>query len=168
MGGGGDTPATLIVCPTLCRRHQNVAQFCRNIQPYFSKCLGIENVCLGFKRIHRNVNKKYFFKSKKIIIWGKHYFITKLKTEIDVIPRSCFKLCMCVCVVCVWVGGGGGGYASVAVKVPYPSISILPCTLVETVLKKNNYFVTSFFSDNKIMGLTFFARFVSNIFNSNV
>ena len=40
--------------------------------------------------------KKYFFKSKnceknKIMIWGIHYFITKLKTKIDVIPRSCFK-----------------------------------------------------------------------------
>ena len=57
----GDTPATLIVCPTLDRRHQHEAQCCRNIQPSFSKCLGIQNVCLGFKRIHRNVDKKYFF-----------------------------------------------------------------------------------------------------------
>ena len=56
-----DTPATLIVCPTLGRRHQHVAQCCRKIQPSFSKCLGIQNVCLGFKRIHRNVDKKYFF-----------------------------------------------------------------------------------------------------------
>ena len=56
----GDTPATLIVCPTLSRRHQHVAQCCRNIQPSFSKCLGIQKVCLGFKRIHTNVDKKYF------------------------------------------------------------------------------------------------------------
>ena len=26
------------------------------------------------------------------MIWGIHYFITKLKTKIDVIPRGCFKL----------------------------------------------------------------------------
>ena len=25
------------------------------------------------------------------MIWGIHYFITKLKTKIDVIPRSCFR-----------------------------------------------------------------------------
>ena len=40
----------------------------------FSKCLGIQKVCLSFKRIQRNVNKKYFEKSKKmkkiIIICG--------------------------------------------------------------------------------------------------
>ena len=29
----GDTPETLIVCPTLGRRHQHVAQCCRNTQP---------------------------------------------------------------------------------------------------------------------------------------
>ena len=50
----------LIVCPTLGRRHQHVAQCCRNIQPSFSKCLGIQKVCLGFRRIHRNVDKKIF------------------------------------------------------------------------------------------------------------
>ena len=92
----GDTPATLIVCPTLGRRHQHMAQCCGNIQPSFSKCLGIQKVCLGFKRIHRNVDKKYFLKTKnseknKIMIWGIHYFITKLKTKNDVIPRSCFN-----------------------------------------------------------------------------
>ena len=73
-----------------------MAQCCRNIQPSFNKYLGIQKVCLGFKRLHRNVDKKYFFKSKKseknkIMIWGIHYFITKLKTKIDVIPRSCFN-----------------------------------------------------------------------------
>ena len=26
------------------------------------------------------------------MIWGIHYFITKLKTKIDVIPRSCFNI----------------------------------------------------------------------------
>ena len=95
----GDTPAALIVCPTLGRRHQYVAQCCRNIQPSFNKCLPclrMQNVCLGFKRIHRNVDKKYFFKSKnseknKIMIWGIHYFITKIKTKNDVVPRSCFN-----------------------------------------------------------------------------
>ena len=40
----GDTPATLIVCPMLGRRNQHVAQCCRNIQPSFSKCLGIQKV----------------------------------------------------------------------------------------------------------------------------
>ena len=93
----GDTPATLIVCPTLGRRHQHVAQCCRNIQPSFSKCLGIQKDCLGFKRTHRNVYNKYLNKfnnseKNKIMIWRIHYFITKLKTKIDVIPRSCFNL----------------------------------------------------------------------------
>ena len=55
----GDTPAALIVCPTLSRRHQHVAQCCRNIKPSFSKCLGIQKICLGFKRSHRLVDKKY-------------------------------------------------------------------------------------------------------------
>ena len=93
----GDTPAALIVCPTLGRRHQHVTHCCRNIQPSFSKCLGIQKVCLGFKRIHRNVDKKYFKKSKnseknKIMICGIHYFITKLKTKIDVILGSRFNM----------------------------------------------------------------------------
>ena len=93
----GEIRATLIVCPTLGRRHQYVAQCCRNIQPSFSKCLGLQKVCLGFKRFHKNIDIKYFFKFKnseknKIMIWGIHYFITKLKTKIYVIPRSCFNL----------------------------------------------------------------------------
>ena len=94
-----DTPATLIVCLTLGRRHQHMAQWCRGIQPSFSKCLGIQKICLGFKHFHRNVDIKYFEKSKKkkIMIWGIHYFITKLKTEIDVIPRSCFNTTFCLC-----------------------------------------------------------------------
>ena len=55
-----------------------------------------KKVCLGYSRIHKSVNKKYFKKSKnavknKIIICGIHYFITKKNTKIDVIPRSCFK-----------------------------------------------------------------------------
>ena len=88
----GDTPATLIVCPT----HHHVAQCCRNIQPSFSKYLDIQKVCLGFKRLHRNVDKKYFFKSKKsekknhdLGYTLLHY---KTKNENDVIPRSCFNL----------------------------------------------------------------------------
>ena len=97
----GDTPATLIVCPTLSRQHHHVAQCCRNIQSSFSMCLGIQKVCLGFKRFHRNINKKYFEKSKnseknKIMILGIHYFTTKLKTKIDVIPRGCFKPSRCI------------------------------------------------------------------------
>ena len=60
----GDTPATLIVCPTRGRRHQHVAQCCKTIQPSFGKCLGIQKVCLDFKRFHRNVDMKYFFKSE--------------------------------------------------------------------------------------------------------
>ena len=97
--GGGDTPATLIVSPTLGRRHHHVAQCCRNIQPSFRKCLGIQKVCLGFKRGRRNVDNKSFFKSKnteknKIMIWGIHYSITKLKTIIVVIPKSCFNFCV--------------------------------------------------------------------------
>ena len=52
-----------------------------------------KNICLDFKRIHKNVDKRYFFKSKnfeknKILIWGIHYFITKLKTKIDIIPAA--------------------------------------------------------------------------------
>ena len=39
-----DTPATMIVCPTLGRRHQHVAQCCRNIQPSFSKWLSIQKL----------------------------------------------------------------------------------------------------------------------------
>ena len=75
---------------------QHVAQCCRNIKPSFNKCSGIQKVCLGFRRIHRNVNKNYFFISKnsvknKIMIWGIHYFITVIKTKIDVIPRSRFN-----------------------------------------------------------------------------
>ena len=55
----------MIVGPTLGRQHEHLAQCCRNIQPSFSKCLCIHKVCLGFKRFHRNIDKKYFFKSKK-------------------------------------------------------------------------------------------------------
>ena len=78
-------------------RHQHVAQCCRDIQPFFSKCLGIHKVCLGFERIDRNVDKKYFQKSKnseknKSMILGIDYVITKLKTKIVVIPRSCFNI----------------------------------------------------------------------------
>ena len=45
---------------------------------------------------YTTVDKKYFKKSKnseknEIMIWGIHYFITKLKTKIDVILRSRFK-----------------------------------------------------------------------------
>ena len=77
-----------------------MAQCCRNIETSFSKWLDIQNLCLGFKRIHRNVDKKYFKKSKnseknKIMIREIHYFITRLKTKIDVTPRSCFKCCVC-------------------------------------------------------------------------
>ena len=83
----GDRPATLIVCPMLGRRHQHVAQCCRSIQSSFSKCLGVRKVCLGFKRFHGNVDIKYFLQSRnseknKIMIWGIHYFITKLKKKL--------------------------------------------------------------------------------------
>ena len=61
----GNTPAALIVWPTLGRWHQHVAQCCRNIHPSFRKCLGIQKVCLGFKRIHRNIDKKYIFENLK-------------------------------------------------------------------------------------------------------
>ena len=54
--------------------------------------LGKQKVCLGFKRFHGNINKKSKNSEKnKIMIWGIHYFITKLKTKSDVIPRGCFK-----------------------------------------------------------------------------
>ena len=63
------------------RRHQHVAQCCGNIQSSFRKCLGIQNVCLVYKRIHRNVDKNIFLHLKtqtdKIMIWGIHYFIKK-------------------------------------------------------------------------------------------
>ena len=67
----------------------------------FSKCLGIQKVCLRFKRIHRNVNKKYVKNLKTlkkiIIICGirMHYVIKKIKTKIVVIPRSRFKVVSC-------------------------------------------------------------------------
>ena len=93
----GGSPAAPNTCSTLGRRHQHVAQFCRNIQTSFSMCLCIQKVCLVYSRIHKNVIKKYFFKSKNseknnIMICGMYYFITKLKTKIDVIPRSCFNI----------------------------------------------------------------------------
>ena len=72
---------------TLGLRHQHVAQCCRNIQSFFSKCLCIQRVCLGFKRFHRNIDKNIC----NIMIWRIHYFITKLKTKIDVIPRGPFN-----------------------------------------------------------------------------
>ena len=50
--------------------------------------------CLGFQRIHRNVRKNIFLNLKtqknKIVICEIHYSITKLKTKIDLIPRSRF------------------------------------------------------------------------------
>ena len=40
----------------------------------------------------KNILKRSKNSEKNIImIWGKHYFIAKLKTKIDVIPRSCFN-----------------------------------------------------------------------------
>ena len=62
----GDTPAALIVCPTLGRRYYDVAQCHRSIQPSFSKCSGIQKVCLCFKRIHRNADKNIFKILKKL------------------------------------------------------------------------------------------------------
>ena len=78
---GGDTPATLIVCPTLGRQHQHAAQWYRNIQTYVSKCLGIQKVCLVFKRLHRNILKIRKTEKNKIMICGIHYFIIKLKRK---------------------------------------------------------------------------------------
>ena len=54
-------------------------------------------VCLGFLLIRKNVDKKYYFKSKnseinKIMIGGRHYFIIKVKTKIDVLPQSPFNM----------------------------------------------------------------------------
>ena len=44
------------------------------------------------KNTKKSKNKKSKNSEKnKIMIWGMHYFITKLKTKIDVIPRSCFN-----------------------------------------------------------------------------
>ena len=85
-GGGGRSHTAPIVCSTLGRGHQHVAQSCRNIQTSFTRCLGIQKVCLCFQRIHRNNVKKYFFYSKnseknKIMICGIHYFITKIENE---------------------------------------------------------------------------------------
>ena len=79
----GDTPAALIVCQTPSGRHQHVAQCCRNTLPSFSMCLCKQKVCLG---LNKSKNSE-----KKVMIWGIHYFITKIKTKIDVIPRSRFN-----------------------------------------------------------------------------
>ena len=62
----------------------------------FNHSLGVQLVCLGCLWILINVDKKYFFKSEnfeknEIMISVIHYFITKFKTEIAVIPRSNFK-----------------------------------------------------------------------------
>ena len=63
-----------------------------------SSHLGILKVCLGFPRIHRNIEEKYLFlifensEKNKTLICEKHYLIIKLKTKIYVIPRSRFKL----------------------------------------------------------------------------
>ena len=42
----------------------------------------IKNICKNMKIVKKNKN----------MIRGIHYFSTELKTKIDVIPRSCFKL----------------------------------------------------------------------------
>ena len=47
-----DTPAALIVYPTLGRCHQHVAQCCET----FSRPSGIQIVCLGYFWFHRNVD----------------------------------------------------------------------------------------------------------------
>ena len=91
-----DTPATLIVCPTPGRRHEHVAQCCRNIQPSFASVQVCKKFVWVLSSLIRNVDIKYFKKSKnsekhKIMIWVIHYFITKIKTKIYVIPRSCFR-----------------------------------------------------------------------------
>ena len=85
-GGGGGSLTVPIACLTLVRRHQLVAQCCRNIQPSFNRSLCIQIFCLGFPCIHINVGKKYFNKSKnteinKIMICGIHYFTTKLMSS---------------------------------------------------------------------------------------
>ena len=43
------------------------------------------------KMLIKNIFLNEKNKKNKIMIWGIHYFITKLKTKIDVIPRSCFN-----------------------------------------------------------------------------
>ena len=59
--------------------------------------LGIQKVCLGFRWIHRNVDKIYFFKYKnsdfffKNMICAIHYFIMKVINKIVVIPQSSFN-----------------------------------------------------------------------------
>ena len=79
-----DTLAALIVCPTLGRRHQHVARCCRNIQPSSSKCLGIQKVCLGFKRIHRNADKN-ILKNLKTHDLRDTIGLLHYKTKIDAI-----------------------------------------------------------------------------------
>ena len=87
----GNTPAALIICPTLGRRHQHVAQCCGNIQPSFRYTSSLFALSLDSWKCWL----KYFFIWKfwknKNMICGIHYFFTKLKTKIDAIPRSCFN-----------------------------------------------------------------------------
>ena len=49
-------------------------------------------VLSGFiEMLIKNILKNLKTEKNKIMIWGIRYFITKIKTKIDVIPRSCFK-----------------------------------------------------------------------------
>ena len=96
----GDTPATLIVCLTLGRRHQHVAQCCRNIQSSFSMCLGIQKTqgaALTEKNVYINlyifwiiwtysINKK---NKKGASIWG--FFILTCKCKVLVPSMSVAK-----------------------------------------------------------------------------
>ena len=51
-------------------------------------------VLSGFiEMLIKNIFKNLKTLKNLIMIWGIHYFITKLKTKIDVIPRSSFNIC---------------------------------------------------------------------------
>ena len=73
-----------------------MAQCCRIIQPSFNKCLGIHKVCLGFNRIHRNVDKNYFKKSKNSCICIT--FLQRRPNVFDVGPTlyKCYTNVLCL------------------------------------------------------------------------
>ena len=88
-----DTPAALIVYPTLGRCHQHVAQCCENIRSsfrYTKKFVWVTSACI--EMLITNICKHIqILKKNKNMIRGIHYFSTEIKKKIDVIPRSCYK-----------------------------------------------------------------------------
>ena len=85
----GDTPAALIVCPTLGRRHHHVAQCCRNIQSPLASVYVYKKIVWVLSEFIEMLIKNILKKLKnEIMIWGIHYFITKQKTKNECHPKE--------------------------------------------------------------------------------